>query len=78
MSTNTVAATTNSKESTKPSPNDPRRDKFVIPYDKENIGKMTADTSGGISEFYQLISMFIGIYAFMMKVSNAVAMHYAL
>ena len=49
-------------------PNDPRRDNAIIRYDKESISKITGDPSAGTSEFYQLISMFIGIYAFMMKV----------
>lgn len=49
-------------------PNDPRRDKNVHFYDRENIAKMTSDGGGGISELYQLVSMFVGIYAFMMKV----------
>lgn len=51
-------------------PNDPRRDNAVIKYDKESITKITAEQNQGTSEFYQLISMFIGIYAFMMKVSG--------
>ena len=51
-------------------PNDPRRDESILRYDKESIAKITADTSSGTSEFYQLISMFIGIYAFMMKVNK--------
>ena len=50
-------------------PNDPRRDNMIIRYDKESISKITSDPTQGSSEFYQLISMFIGIYAFMMKVS---------
>ena len=49
-------------------PNDPRRDEAILRYDKESIMKITADPNGGTSEFYQLISMFIGIYAFMIKV----------
>ena len=49
-------------------PNDPRRDKAVIYYDKENISKITADSGAGNAEFYQMVSMFIGIFAFMMKV----------
>jgi hypothetical protein len=49
-------------------PNDPRRDNLIIRYDKDSISKITGDPSAGTSEFYQLISMFIGIYAFMMKV----------
>lgn len=48
--------------------NDPRRDNAVLKYDKESITKITAEQNQGTSEFYQLISMFIGIYAFMMKV----------
>ena len=50
-------------------PNDPRRDKDILKYDKESISKITADSASGTSEFYQLVSMFIGIFAFMMKVS---------
>jgi hypothetical protein len=49
--------------------NDPRRDNLVIRYDKESINKITGDPNAGTSEFYQLISMMIGIYAFMGKVS---------
>jgi hypothetical protein len=49
-------------------PNDPRRDNTVLKYDKASITKITAEQNQGTSEFYQLISMFIGIYAFMMKV----------
>ena len=56
------------QEVVKRNPNDPRRDKGILRYDKESISKITADPGSGTSEFYQLISMFIGIYAFMMKV----------
>ena len=52
------------------SSNDPRRDNMVVRYDKESINKITGDPNSGTSEFYQLISMFIGIYAFMGKVSD--------
>ena len=52
-------------------PNDPRRDNMILRYDKESINKITSDPSAGTSEFYQLISMFIGIYAFMMKVRKS-------
>jgi len=51
------------------SANDPRRDNLIIKYDKESINKITGDPNAGTSEFYQLISMMIGIYAFMVKVS---------
>ena len=47
---------------------DPRRDKEVLKYDKDSINKIIGDQNSGTSEFYQLISMFVGIYAFMMKV----------
>jgi hypothetical protein len=52
------------------SSNDPRRDNMIVRYDKESINKITGDPNAGTSEFYQLISMFIGIYAFMAKVSH--------
>ena len=60
------------QEVVKRNPNDPRRDKGILRYDKESISKITADPGSGTSEFYQLISMFIGIYAFMMKVTNII------
>ena len=52
------------------SSNDPRKDNLVVRYDKESISKITGDPNSGTAEFYQLISMFIGIYAFMGKVSG--------
>ena len=52
------------------SSNDPRKDNLVIRYDKESISKITGDANSGTAEFYQLISMFIGIYAFMGKVGG--------
>ena len=52
------------------SSNDPRKDNLVIRYDKESISKVTGDPNSGTAEFYQLISMFIGIYAFMGKVGG--------
>eukprot|EP00347_Sterkiella_histriomuscorum_P002464 403368046 len=57
----------------KRNPNDPRRDANIIFYDKENIAKLHVDpnSSSGNSEFYQLISMFVGIFAFTMKVKWA-------
>ncbi len=59
-----------SEQEVKRNPNDPRRDKAILKYDKDSISKITAEAGQGTSEFYQLISMFIGIYAFMMKVST--------
>ena len=50
------------------SANDPRRDNMILRYDKESINKITGDPNAGTAEFYQLISMFVGIYAFMGKV----------
>ena len=44
---------------------DPRDDGFVIKYDKANFQK--GDAEGGTAEFYQLISVVIGMLAFMMK-----------
>ena len=58
------------QEVVKRNPNDPRRDNAILRYDKESISKITAEPGSGTSEFYQLISMFIGIYAFMMKVTR--------
>ena len=55
------------------SANDPRKDNMIIRYDKESIAKITGDPNAGTSEFYQLISMFIGIYAFLGKVRLASA-----
>lgn len=52
------------------SANDPRRDNMILSYDKESINKITGDPNAGTAEFYQLISMFVGIYAFMGKVRN--------
>ena len=61
--------------SNKRNQSDPRRDNAILKYDKESIAKIIGDHTSGTSEFYQLISMFIGIYAFMMKVSKS---HYLL
>ena len=44
---------------------DPRDDNFVIKYDKANFQK--GDAEGGMAEFYQLISVVIGMVAFMLK-----------
>ncbi len=65
-----------SEQEVKRNPNDPRRDKAILKYDKESISKITAEPGSGTSEFYQLISMFIGIYAFMMKVSKKITRVY--
>ncbi len=65
-----------SEQEVKRNPNDPRRDKAILKYDKESISKITAEPGSGTSEFYQLISMFIGIYAFMMKVSKKITCVY--
>ena len=59
-----------SEQEVKRNPNDPRRDKAILKYDKDSISKITAEAGQGTSEFFQLITMFIGIYAFMMKVST--------
>jgi hypothetical protein len=52
-------------------PSDPRRDAMIILYDKETISKITSDPSSNSAEFYQLMSMFVGIFAFMMKVKTS-------
>ena len=44
---------------------DPRDDSFVIKYDKANFQK--GDAEGGMAEFYQLISVVLGMVAFMLK-----------
>ena len=44
---------------------DPRDETFVIKYDKSNFQK--GDSEGGMAEFYQLISVVIGMLAFLMK-----------
>ena len=44
---------------------DPRDDSFVIKYEKANFQK--GDAEGGMAEFYQLISVVVGMLAFMMK-----------
>ncbi len=68
MSEVQAASAASTSSSVQRNPNDPRRDNMILRYDKESINKITSDPSAGTSEFYQLISMFIGIYAFMMKV----------
>ena len=45
--------------------NDPRDEEFIIEYDKANFSK--GDQEGGIAEFYQLVSVVIGMVAFLMK-----------
>ena len=44
---------------------DPRDDSFVIKYEKANFQK--GDSEGGMAEFYQLISVVVGMLAFMLK-----------
>ena len=44
---------------------DPRNEEFVIKYDKENFSKEGSD--GGMAEFYQLISVIIGMAAFITR-----------
>jgi hypothetical protein len=53
----------------KQNPNDPRKDKNIIFYDKESMEKMS-EPSSGASELFQLMAMFIGIFAFMYKVTT--------
>mmetsp|Transcript_10579 Transcript_10579/g.10655 ORF Transcript_10579/g.10655 Transcript_10579/m.10655 type:complete len:124 (-) Transcript_10579:230-601(-) len=48
-------------------PNDPRRDKPVFHYNKEVFAPKEGDGGAGQAEFYQLISLMIGVYAFLMK-----------
>ena len=50
-------------------PNDPRRDRQIFYYSKEVFGAKEGESSaGGSAELYQLLSLVIGIYAFLMKV----------
>lgn len=44
---------------------DPRNQDFVIKYDKGNFSK--GDQEGGMAEFYQLISVVVGMAAFMTR-----------
>ena len=44
---------------------DPRDNDFIIKYDKANFSK--GDQEGGMAEFYQLISVVIGMVAFLMR-----------
>ena len=44
---------------------DPRNPDFIIKYDKSNFSKGEAE--GGAAEFYQLISVVIGMAAFMTR-----------
>ena len=44
---------------------DPRDQDFVIKYDKSNFSK--GDQEGGVAEFYQLISVVIGMVAFLTR-----------
>ena len=44
---------------------DPRNEDFIIKYEKENFSK--GDQEGGTAEFYQLISVVIGMIAFVTR-----------
>ena len=44
---------------------DPRNEDFIIKYEKENFSK--GDQEGGMAEFYQLLSVVIGMIAFMTR-----------
>ena len=44
---------------------DPRNADFVIKYDKANFSPGSGE--GGIAEFYQLVSVVLGMVAFMTK-----------
>jgi hypothetical protein len=59
------------KEYTK-NPNDPRRDRSIFYYNKEVLTPKEGEGSGGTAELYQLISLMIGIFAFLMKVSLSI------
>ena len=58
------STTTTVQTSGKKSKTDPRNQEFVIKYDKENFSKGDAD---GMAEFYQLISVVIGMIAFVTR-----------
>ena len=59
--------------SNKRSGHDPRRDKSIVLYDKEYFQSKDnpEGSTGGVAEFYQLVSLLIGVYAFLMKVKWA-------
>ena len=59
----TTASTTSA--ATKKIKGDPRDQDFVIKYDKANFSK--GDQEGGLAEFYQLISVVIGMVAFLTR-----------
>ena len=44
---------------------DPRNPEFVIKYEKSNFSK--GDQEGGVAEFYQLVSVAIGMVAFLTR-----------
>ena len=47
---------------------DPRDTEFVIKYDKKNFNRsMADDESTGMSELYQLISVVIGVIAYLTR-----------
>lgn len=52
--------------SSRTNPNDPRRDKNIVFYNKEIFQQK--EENSGQADLYQLLSMMIGIFAFMMKV----------
>ena len=58
-------AVTSSPNAVKRAKGDPRDDSFVMKYDKANFQK--GDSEGGMAEVYQLISVVIGMVAFMLK-----------
>ena len=58
-------ATTATSTPAKRAKGDPRDPDFVINYNKGNFNK--GDQEGGAAEFYQLISVVIGMLAFLMR-----------
>ena len=60
MSPVTTTKSKNSRNKT-----DPRNQEFVIKYDKENFSK--GEGEGGMAEFYQLISVVLGMVAFVTR-----------
>ena len=52
-------------QTAKKAKSDPRDPEFVIKYEKSNFSK--GDQEGGVAEFYQLVSVAIGMVAFLTR-----------
>ena len=65
MMTTSTTVVSSSKRKRSSESSDPRTEEFVIKYDKENFSK--GDQISGTQEFYQLISVIIGMIAFITR-----------